>query len=136
MINMINEENHKINIHRGIHTLPEYIRYSHNPISIPDYEKIIKTVGSNLRTKEIVGLGRFTYGTVFESIDDKRFIADNLCKEFNLNVSHDRYHTDGTFYNLLDGFPGVLFDLYGYVIINHIADMESIGVSDKSNHKK
>ena len=44
MINMINEENHKINIHRGIHTLPEYIRYSHNPISIPDYEKIIPRV--------------------------------------------------------------------------------------------
>ncbi len=133
---MENEENHKINIHCGIHTLPQYVKYDHNPVSIIDYEKIIKTVGSNLRTEETVGLGRFTYGTIFESIEDKRFIANKLSKEFNLNILYARYHTDGTFYNLLDGFPGVLFDLYGYIIINHVADMEAIGVSDNDNHNK
>lgn len=131
-----NPENHKINIHRGIHTLPEYIKYEHEPTCIYNYSKIIKTVGTNLRTEETVGMGRFTYGTTLEPIEDKRFVASNLCKEFGLSVNHTRYHTDGTFYNLLNGFPGVLFDLYGYVIINHVADMEAIGVSDRDNHKK
>lgn len=131
-----NTENHKINVHGGIHTLPGYVKYEHIPVSIKDYDKIIKTVGSNLRTEETVGVGRFTYGTVFEPIDDRHHLANELSKEFNLNIVHARYHTDGTFYNLLDDFPGALFDLYGYIIINHVADMEAIGVSDRDNHKK
>lgn len=137
MINMIkNPENHKINVHSGIHTLPGYMKYEHPPTSIKNYNDIVKTVGSNLRNEKTVGVGRFTYGTALEPIEDKRYVADNLCKEFGLQLVHARYHTDGTFYNLLDGFPGVLFDLYGYLIINHVADIEDIGISDKINHKK
>lgn len=48
-----------------------------------------------------------------------RDTAKRLVKEFNLQVNHQAYHYQGNFYGQLDrhSFPLVLFDLYGYVII-------------------
>ena len=130
-----NPENHKINIHDGIHTLGGYVKYPHTPASIEDYENIVKSIGttSNVRTEKIVGNGRFTYGSKYEPINDKE-VASKLMAEFNLNGVHARYQTDGTFYNLLDGFPGILFDLYGYVIFATESDV--VGVADKPKEKK
>jgi len=129
------EENHKINIHDGIHTLTGYVRYPHKPRSIKNYEEMVRTVGSNLRNERIVGAGRFTYGTVYEPVEDKRHVAMNLAREFGLNVRHARYETDGTFYNLLDAYPAALFDLYGYVIFGQEAEINAVGVSSKENNK-
>lgn len=46
--------------------------------------------------------------------------AKRLTKEFNLCVSHQAYHYQGNFYGQLDrhSYPLVLFDLYGYVVID------------------
>ena len=58
----------------------------------------------------------FTYET--EMIKADNDIADKLVVELQLCfVGSARYHVDGAFYNLPLAYPFVLFDLYGYVVI-------------------
>lgn len=90
-------------------------------------------------------LGRFSYETEIKVTDKK--IAEKLIKEFNLNVNYARYHVDGTWYNLLEDYPAVLFDMYGYIIIKsendlkgHILETKKInihcGISNLPEYKK
>lgn len=64
-----------------------------------------------------VKLGRFSYETEIIPVD--KDIADKLNYEFNLGAIDARYHVDGTFYNKLERFPAVLFDLFGYVYFDN-----------------
>ena len=58
----------------------------------------------------------FTYETEIVKVDND--IADQLVSELKLVfVGSARYHVNGNFYNLPNAYPFVLFDLWGYVII-------------------
>lgn len=71
----------------------------------------------NMKGNKHYGLpGRFSYETEIKNVPND--IAEKLTKEFNLNAKHSRYHVDGAQYSLLYKYPAILFDLYGYVIIN------------------
>ena len=61
-------------------------------------------------------LGRFSYETEIRTFNKN--VAEKLVAELNLDVRQARFHVDGTFYNLVEEFPAVLFDLYGYSIIH------------------
>ncbi|MFZ3166333.1 MAG: hypothetical protein WA130_01875 [Candidatus Methanoperedens sp.] len=78
-------------------------------------------------------LGRFSYETEIKQIDPK--IAEKLNIEFNLNAKHSRYHIDGTFYNPLDGYPAVLFDLYGYIFLESEEDIKKFETERINIHR-
>ncbi len=42
----------------------------------------------------------------------------NLNKRWNVGAQHALYHKDGTWYQILERFPGALFDHNGYVLFN------------------
>jgi 5-methylcytosine-specific restriction enzyme A len=45
-----------------------------------------------------------------------KITARVLCKEWSINVQHALYREDGTWYHLLQRFPGALFDARGYIV--------------------
>ena len=45
-----------------------------------------------------------------------RLSGKKLKKVWRVECEHALYHSDGTFYENLNRFPGVLFDPYGYVM--------------------
>src|SRR6266571_1333291 len=45
----------------------------------------------------------------------RRITGDQLNRQFGLGARHALYHKDGTFYERLTAFPGVLCDARGYV---------------------
>ena len=45
----------------------------------------------------------------------RRVTGESLNRRYRLGARHALYHKDGTFYEPLTGFPGVLCDPEGYV---------------------
>ena len=126
-----------INIHVGIHKHTNYVKYPHNPESIEDYDRIISKCQPNLRTEETVGSGRFTYGTVEETVANKRYTAKNLNIEFAVGATQSRYQADGTVYRIEDIFPIVLFDLFGYVYFGDADELyRFVSVSEKQGKNR
>lgn len=51
--------------------------------------------------------------------------AKQLCKLWGLNVKHQLYRKDGTWFHLLTDFPGALLDENGYIVFETQADFEN-----------
>jgi hypothetical protein len=69
----------------------------------------------------------FTYG--LEMIRLPLDTAKKLNGEFNLNMQDYHYSSDGTWYELINAYPAVLFDTYGYIIVtseNHLSHIAKI----------
>ena len=69
-------------------------------------------------------LNRFSYETDIEPVSPT--IAQQLLQEFNLNAKEAHYHIDGTYYGGNIGYPLILFDLYGYIILNSQTENRNI----------
>lgn len=46
----------------------------------------------------------------------KRIMGRRLNREWKVGAQHALYREDGTWYHLLERFPGALFDAHGYVV--------------------
>jgi hypothetical protein len=50
-----------------------------------------------------------------------RLTGKRINRELALGAEHARYHKDGNWYDQLQKFPGVLFDINGYVAFSPIS---------------
>jgi hypothetical protein len=50
-----------------------------------------------------------------EQLESNRVTGRKLNKKWGVNSKHPLYHRDGTWYHVLERFPGALFDAHGYV---------------------
>lgn len=48
-----------------------------------------------------------------------------LNKTWGVNARHALYHKDGTWYHMLERFPGALFDANGYVLFRTVSDFNN-----------
>ncbi len=53
-----------------------------------------------------------------------RITGEKMNQQFKLGGKHALYHKDGTFYEQLRHFPGILFDHDGYVMYDSLAQFE------------
>lgn len=74
--------------------------------------------------RNTIKLNRFSYETDIEPVSPN--IAEILKQEFNLTANDVRYHVDGTYYHNVTEFPAILFDLYGYIILNSQTENRNI----------
>lgn len=51
--------------------------------------------------------------------------GEALNDAWNIGAAHALYHKDGTWFNLLERFPGALCDPFGYVLFATKADYEN-----------
>ena len=65
--------------------------------------------------RRVGGLASSTRGGSVQK--PERQSAVKLAKKWKVNVKHQVYHWEGTFFENLKDFPGALFDLNGYVVI-------------------
>jgi 5-methylcytosine-specific restriction protein A len=52
-----------------------------------------------------------------------RVTGRQLNAAWNVGAKHSLYRKDGTWYHLLEQFPGALFDAHGYVVFESKSDL-------------
>ena len=111
-------------VYRWIQSLAEPLEDTPNSVlrRVAGLDKIDKTS----RTE---GAMHDTNVSSSPSEDTEHHSGEYLAQLWGVNAAHALYHKDGTCYDLLERFPGALFDANGYVLFadrNHYRSCSSL----------
>jgi len=113
---------------KGVGSLSKQVRVSDEIFALiqNDAQPIVDTVDSVLR-RWAEKLGKIEVPEAssndnqkeedkMKAIENYRYSANQLNRDFDVGAAQCRYHKDGHFFEKLTRFPGALFDADGYVV--------------------